>query len=166
MELRQLVPEDASEYLAIRLIALQENPEAFGSSYEEEKNDSAQKYKNRFQSALDSFTFGAFEQAKLIGTISLVKETNLKLRHRANIVAVYVKPEIRGNGIGKKLMVRAIEKAKSLNEIEQLYLTVSTKNSAAQKVYKSIGFEVCGTEERALKYKDTYYDANHMVLFL
>lgn len=166
MEIRQLVAEDASEYLAIRLKALQENPEAFGSSYEEEKNDSTEKYINRFKSSLESTTFGAFEQSKLVGTISLVNQTNLKLKHRANIAAVYVNPEVRGNGIGKDLMTRAIEKAKSINEIEQLYLTVSTKNGAAKKVYKSMGFEVCGTEERALKYKDTYYDANHMVLFL
>lgn len=166
MEIRQLVAEDASEYLAVRLKALQENPEAFGSSYEEEKSDSTEKYITRFKTSLESTTYGAFEQSKLVGTISLVKETKLKLRHRANIVAVYVRPENRGDGLGKGLMIKAIEKAKTINEIEQLYLTVSTKNSAAIKVYKSIGFEVCGTEERALKYRNTYYDANHMVLFL
>ncbi|WP_112179676.1 GNAT family N-acetyltransferase [Paraliobacillus zengyii] len=166
MEIRQLVADDASEYLTNRLIALQENPEAFGSSYEEEKNDSIEKYINRFKLSLDSFTFGAFEQSELIGTISLVKETKLKLKHRANIVAVYVKPENRGKGLGNALLLKAIEKAKTINEIEQLYLTVSTKNSAAKKVYKSMGFEICGTEERSLKYKDTYYDADHMVLFL
>ena len=49
----------------IRLEALYNNPEAFGSSYEEEKKQTADKYKERFQ-ASDSFTFGAFDDSKLI----------------------------------------------------------------------------------------------------
>lgn len=101
-----------------------------------------------------------------MGVITLVKEQLFKLRHRANIVAMYVIPEKRGKGIGKALISKAIQMADSLEDIEQLYLTVVTTNEPAKRLYSSIGFEVFGKEKRALKFDNTYYDEEHMVLIL
>jgi RimJ/RimL family protein N-acetyltransferase len=166
MEIRQLNPADAEEYLSIRLEALQNSPYAFASSYEEEKNQTMEKYKNRFETPKNTFTFGAFEDSQLVGVVTLVKEQLLKLSHRANIVAMYIKPEKRGNGIGKSLISEVIEKAYNLEGIEQIYLTVVTTNVPAKKLYTSNGFKVFGKETRALKFENTYYDEEHMVLFL
>jgi len=166
MEIRQLNSNDAEAYFSIRLEGLKKNPEAFATSYEEEKSQSADKYKTRFEKTQDSFTYGAYEGSELVGVITLVREQLTKLEHRANIVAMYVKPEKRGNGIGKALMERAIEKAKNLSGVEQLYLMVVTENHPARKLYQTMGFEIYGTERRALKYGDTYYDEERMVLFL
>ncbi|MDC3411885.1 GNAT family N-acetyltransferase [Aquibacillus sp. 3ASR75-11] len=166
MEIRQLNPTDAEEYLSIRLEALKDSPYAFASSYEEEKNQTAEKYKNRFNAPTNTFTFGAFEDSQLVGVVTLVKEQLYKLRHRANIVAMYIKPEKRGNGIGKALVSSVIEKVKNIDGIEQIYLTVVTTNVPAKKLYSSCGFEVFGKEKRALKFDNTYYDEEHMVLFL
>ncbi|MGM7722919.1 hypothetical protein [Metabacillus sp. Hm71] len=91
MEIRLLNPLDAKNYLNLRLEALQSSPEAFSSSYEEEKDHPVEKYEIRFR-AQDSFTFGAFENEKLFGAVTLVKEKKLKLKHRANIFAMYVSP--------------------------------------------------------------------------
>src|SRR4051812_11074877 len=107
MEIRELGPQDAKDYFQIRLEALYKNPEAFGSSYEEEKMQTADKYKDRFQGT-DSFTFGAWEESKLVGVVTLLRENRLKLRHRATIVAMYVTSENRGEGVGKALMNKAI----------------------------------------------------------
>jgi RimJ/RimL family protein N-acetyltransferase len=166
LEIRQLNSQDAGKYLNIRLEALQKNPEAFASSYQEEKNQSVEKYINRFQSPQESITFGAFVEFELVGVVTLVKEKALKLRHRANIVAMYVTPEKRGYGIGKALIKKTIQKAKRIAGIEQIYLTVVTTNESARKLYSTIGFEVFGTEKRALKFDNTYFDEDHMVLFL
>ncbi|ENH98126.1 acetyltransferase [Gracilibacillus halophilus YIM-C55.5] len=166
MEIKQLDSRDAEKYLTIRLEALQNSPGAFASSYEEEKDQPVEKYKNRFETPQNSFTFGAFDDYQLVGVITLVKEQLIKLRHRANIVAMYVSPEKRGDGIGKALVSKAIQKAVSLEDIEQIYLTVVTTNYPAKRLYSSIGFEVFGHEKRALKFGDTYYDEEHMVLYL
>ena len=104
MEIRLLNSLDAENYLDLRLEALQNSPEEFASSYEEEKDQSVEKYKIRFQSQ-DPFTFGAIESEKLIGVVTLVKEKKLKLKYRANIFAMYVSPEERGIGAGKCLML-------------------------------------------------------------
>jgi len=165
MNIRKLNPQDADAYFQIRLEGLYKNPEAFGSSYEEEKKQTSQKYKERFQ-ASNSFTFGAFDESKLIGVITLLTESIMKMRHRATIVAMYVTPGMRGKGIAKKLMNEAINKARSLEGIEQIHLTVVSSNSSAIRLYSSLGFEAYGTEKRALKNGEDYFDEDFMVLFL
>jgi len=63
-------------------------------------------------------------------------------------------------------MVEIINKAKELEGIEQLNLTVVTTNTSAKRLYASLGFEVFGTEKRALKVGQRYVDEDYMVLFL
>ncbi len=166
MKIRLLNPADAEEYFAIRLEALQQSPDAFASTYEEEKHQTAEKYKTRFAALEKTFTFGAFEGYQLVGVVTLVSEKLIKLSHRVNIMDMYVKPEKRGIGLGKALLSTAIKHAKSLEGIEQIYISVVTTNISAKKLYTSFGFKVIGEEKRALKFEDTYYDEEHMVLFI
>jgi ribosomal protein S18 acetylase RimI-like enzyme len=165
MDIRLLKPEDAKEYKKIRLEALQNSPEAFSSSFDEEKGNPVEAYENRLHSA-ESFTFGAFERDRLMGVTTFLKEKKSKLKHRANIVAMYVSPEKRGMGIGKSLMLAAIQKGKEMEEIEQINLCVVSTNESAKKLYTSLGFKAFGIEKRALKIEGRYFDDEHMVLFL
>lgn len=165
MNIRLLNPNDAEEYLKHRLVALKNHPAAFASSYEEEKDRPADVYGDRFQSE-DSFTFGAFEDGALIGSVTLFKESKLKLKHRANIFAMYVSPEKRKMGVGKQLMSAAIERARMINEIEKIYLTVEATNDGAKKLYQSFGFEIYGRDKNALKIGDEYFDEEHMVMYI
>ncbi|MDM5250051.1 GNAT family N-acetyltransferase [Lysinibacillus sp. G4S2] len=165
MDIRFLTAVDAEVYRNLRLEGLQNNPEAFGSSFEEEKDYPIEMFANRFESQ-GSYTLGAFDQGELVGVATLVQENKLKLKHKAGIFAVYVSPKKRGLGIGKKLMVEAINKAKELKGVEQLNLTVVSTNASAKRLYCSLGFEVFGTEKRALKIGQRYFDDDYMVLFL
>lgn len=165
MKIRILNETDASAYRAIRLEGLKNRPEAFGSSFEEEQHFTINLFKSRIQSEF-AFTFGAFENEALAGVATLVKETKVKLKHKASIFAMYVSPYYRGKGIGKELMLEAIKKAKQLNDIEQLQLSVVSTNQSAKQLYTSLGFSDYGHEKRALKADGVYYDEDHMVLFL
>jgi ribosomal protein S18 acetylase RimI-like enzyme len=165
MDIRIVHPNDAENYRLIRLEALHNNPEAYASSYEEEKGNSIEFYRSRLESN-QSFTYGAFESEKLSGIVSLVPESKRNLKHRANIFAMYVTPEKRGIGLAKSLMVATINKAHELEEIEQINLSVVTTNIPARKLYSSLNFKIYGKEERALKIGTTYFDEEHMVLYL
>ncbi len=165
MEIRQLNSMDAGQYQNLRLEALQKDPEAFASSYEEEKEYTLETYADRLKSE-NVFTYGAFENDKLCGVVTLVRETKRKTRHKVTIFAMYVSPEIRKMGVGKRLMEAAIEKAKQMGGVEQITLTVVSTNESAKKLYHLYGFETFGLEKRSEKIDQTYYDEEYMVLFL
>jgi ribosomal protein S18 acetylase RimI-like enzyme len=158
--------EDAEKYRRIRLESLQNSPESFASSYEEEKDFSIEKIKNKFQSN-DSYTYGAFENGELVGIITLYQEKLYKLSHRAHIGAMYVSPTKRSLGIGKVLMDEAIKKAKGIEGLEQIYLAVVSTNEPAKKLYSSLGFKVFGTEKKGLRVENNiYFDVDFMILYL
>ncbi|MBC5636495.1 GNAT family N-acetyltransferase [Ornithinibacillus sp. BX22] len=162
--IRLLEPADAKLYAELRLEALQENPEAFSASFEEEKDRPIQHYEERFQQK--HYNFGAFDEGKLVGVVSLVPETKLKLKHKANIFAVYVTPSHRGKGVGKALLEAAINQAKQIEGITRINIAVVSVNHEAKALYKRLGFETFGIEEKALKVKNVYLDEEYMVLTL
>lgn len=165
MEIRRLGSQDAEKYRVIRLEGLRLNPEAFGSSYEEEMLYTEDEYRVRLKSEF-AFTYGAFDGDSLVGVVTLVPEGKRKMKHRANIYAMYVTHEMRGNGVGKSLLKAAIHKASELECIEQIYLTVVASNEHAKRLYASLGFQTFGLDKRALRIGETYYDEELMVLFL
>lgn len=89
MEIRQLTAADAEVYRDLRLEGLQTNPEAFGASFEEEKDLSIGSFASRLEGQ-GTFTFGAFDQEDLLGVATLVQANKMKLKHKASIFAVYV----------------------------------------------------------------------------
>ncbi|WP_336823403.1 GNAT family N-acetyltransferase [Sporosarcina sp. USHLN248] len=165
MKIIRLKPEHASDYYQLRIEALQNSPEAFASSYEEEVAQSAAKYETRFGMD-DSYTFGALQDGCLVGSVTLLREQVKKLSHRVNIVAMYVKPEYRGVGIAAALMEKAIQAARQIDEVEQIHLTVVTTNVPAVKMYEKNEFTTYGTVKRSLKLGPNYVDELLMVCFL
>lgn len=165
MEIRTLGLKDAMIYRDIRLEALKANPEAFSSSYEEEKKYPLEIFENRLNTG-HFYTFGAFIENRLVGVVTLILETKNKTKHRANIVAMYVYPDNRKSGIGKNLMAEAIRKAKDIKDVEQVYLTVTSSNGPAKSLYKSLGFKTYGIDKNGMKIEDTYYNDELMVLVL
>ncbi|MBO0600046.1 GNAT family N-acetyltransferase [Sporosarcina sp. E16_3] len=167
MEIRLLKPSDAKRYWDLRLEALKLNPEAFATNYEE-----AVRRENPVQSVAKNlsnkgnFTYGAFNNGELMGVVTLLQETQLNLRHKANILAMYVNPDIRGLGVGKELLTEAINKAKTIETIEKLNLTVVTTNEKAKKLYTKLGFKVIGLEEKALKISGKYYNEEFLSLMI
>jgi ribosomal protein S18 acetylase RimI-like enzyme len=58
-------------------------------------------------------------------------------------------PEYRGKGLGKKLLTRIVKMA--ARKFEQVELAVYGKNKRAQRLYRSVGFKLCGTKKKAAK---------------
>lgn len=167
MNIRQLTSVDAKMYWELRLEALLQNPEAFATSYE----DAIQRSNPLDQIEIQiknngNHIFGAFENDRLIGTVTLQQETSEKLKHKGNIFAMYVTPGSRGQGIGKALLTKTLHHAKTIGTIEKINISVVTTNEAARNLYYQMGFTAFGVEEKSLKLSDYYLDEEHMSLFL
>ncbi|MDV7765784.1 GNAT family protein [Peribacillus sp. SIMBA_075] len=168
MKVRLLTPSDAESYWALRIEGLKNYPEAFATSYEEaiNKENPIEQVANNLKTK-GNFTFGAFDEyEELIGVVTLIQEQHKKLQHRANIFAMYVTSKKSGLGVGKTLLTEAINKAKEIDDVEKINLTVVTSNQKAKNLYANLGFKVFGFEEKALKVNGVYYDEEHMVLCL
>jgi GNAT superfamily N-acetyltransferase len=93
-----------------------------------------------------------------------VRQTALKERHKAMIWGMYVAPELRGRGVGGRLLDAVIERASGWDGVEQLILTVVPVNEAARCLYLTRGFTSYGVAPRALKYEGEYHDLEYMWL--
>ncbi len=165
MEVRKLTEADIEPLWDLRLRALQDNPEAFSTTYEEALHGGKERLLQRLCHK-DTFYLGAFEHT-LLGMLGCIREEGVKNRHKAHIISVYVAPEGRGLGIGKALLDEAIAQAKNITGLEQLYLEVIiTPNSAARRLYLSSGFEIYGVRPKALKLGEHYWDEELMVRWL
>lgn len=169
MEIRELTEADADVYWPLRLRALREEPQAFGSSYEEAKERPLAVVREGLRAAREAgnFTLGAFEGDHLLGIVAFARATGRKNRHLGSIYQMYVAPEVRGEGYGRALMEALIVRARALNGLEQLTLAVVDGNASARALYAALGFEVYGRQPKALKLDEGQYrDEELMVLWL
>ena len=106
--------------------------------------------------------FGAFADGELVGMTGLVRDDRRKLRHRACIVAVYVRPAHRGRGVAGRMLDAAIRHARTLDGVEVLYLSTAGGNEPALRAYRSRGFVAWGTEPDALRCDGVAFDEVHL----
>lgn len=165
MLIRQLTEADVEIYRALRLSGLRESPHAFTNSTEEFSQRTTESIAQQLR-GLENFTLGAFEDDRLVGMVGFYRESALKLRHKGYIVSMYVLPEYRSRGIARALLVEAIARAKRLPDLKQLLLGVVETQTAAKRLYESLGFVVYGREPDAVKIGDEYFAEEFLLLKL
>ena len=153
IEVKTLPPERWREAMELRLQGLKTDPIAFGSSYEEEENFTEAKWQRRMANALF-----ALSDDKPVGTITYLFDNKVKTKHIARIFGVYVDPNYRGCGIGKKLLERALELIQENKNVVKIQLMVNQKQNAAVALYKNMGFIVVGQLKKEIKVGDEFYD--------
>jgi ribosomal protein S18 acetylase RimI-like enzyme len=164
--LRTLKPEDSSAFQALRLRGLQECPEAFASSHEEEVGTLPAEIERRLKPKPDSAVIGAFREGELVALIGVQREGMAKLAHKAFIWGVYVAPEARGLGVGTKVVRHALSYAADTLRVRQVNLGVNTKNTAAVALYRKLGFVEYGLERGFLLVAGELHDEYQMVCLL
>ncbi len=161
IEIRRLGILEAKDFRAIRLAALKQDPEAFGSTYEAEVARSVADFTDRLAT---SMVFGAYAEGEIVGVVGFKREAGHKDAHKGFVWGMYVRPGLRRHGVGAALIEALLQCAGQV--VEQLTLTVVGGNDAAIAMYQKSGFEIYGVEPRALKGDTGYSDEVLMVRFL
>ena len=138
--IRPLSILDLDAFRKIRLEALTLEPAAFASTlYDWEKMSDAE-WENRLST---SVVCGAFNGVDLIGIMGLARQSASKMRHRANLIMVYVQKQFRGSTVARNLLNETITQARLLG-IRQVELAASIENPAAIRFYQREGFHQIG----------------------
>ena len=166
ISVRRLAPSDVIAYRAIRLESLKNDPDNYGSTFEEESK-SIQLFFEKYiiERTPGNQMYGAFDGDKLIGISGFFGDTRQRVLHRAKVTQVYLDPAYRGRGIAKRLLNYLIEEAFKIESLESLQLEAVDSNKTAVGLYESLGFVSYGRFENYFKKLDgTYLDQQFMVL--
>ena len=159
--IRQLIGDDVTAYRAVRHEALVNHPEAYGSSAE----SFAALADDDVRDTLNRMTFfGVFADESLGGLVAFGQTQGERERHRGWLYQVYVQKRLRGTGAALALIETAVDHARGA--VLQIHLGVGAQNHPAVRLYQKAGFEIYGTEPRALFVNGRYVDEHLMVRFL
>ena len=159
-EIRPIREDDLPAFRALRLEALRDHPEAFGSDYDEATRDPDDKWQDLMRRALageSDRVFLADAGNELAGMLGVHRSHGIKNRHSAMIWGVYIRPTYRGQGLTEKLMREAIAWAQQQN-VRILRLAVGTFNAPAIRCYQRCGFVVYGVSPEELRVGEKYHD--------
>ncbi|HVG05319.1 MAG TPA: GNAT family N-acetyltransferase [Burkholderiaceae bacterium] len=163
MQLRELGPDDANVFQALRLAALQECPSALASSYEEECETPIDVVAERLIAKADRCVLGAWIGTEFVGMLGLKRENFRKLAHKAYIWGMYVAPTARRQGVGRALVVAALSRAAAMGGVRQVNLGVNATNAQAIALYEAAGFKAFGIERGFMLLDGVLHDEVMMV---
>jgi ribosomal protein S18 acetylase RimI-like enzyme len=152
VEIRRLPADRWRDFRDLRLEALKSDPSAYGSSFEEEETLAEDEWRRRVRSVLFALSDG-----RLIGMIACVFDEGLKIRHIAEIYGFYVSANHRGEGVGTRLLERAVSLIRKKRGLVKVKLAVNPEQHVAVKMYKKAGFVVTGRVKKELKVGRRFY---------
>ncbi|HEY6492767.1 MAG TPA: GNAT family N-acetyltransferase [Trebonia sp.] len=125
----------------VRLTALAEAPDAFGSSYAREVDFTEAQWRGRTSDRSVTFlAYGAADPtpAGLAGVYAADAA--------ADLVSMWVRPSARGLGVGEALVSAAVSWAKT-RSFDRLFLWVTEANAPARRLYERCGFTPTGERQ-------------------
>jgi ribosomal protein S18 acetylase RimI-like enzyme len=149
VQLIKLPVDRWSEYKALRLRALTEDPQAFATSSVEIEAEPDHIWMSTLQWAIfeqDYWLWFVEEENALIGMVGAFYDVE---NQAAVLTNAYVVKEHRGKGVSKLLMQRILEDIED-SGITKTILEVSSEQKVAIALYQKFGFEKSGETSRML----------------
>ncbi|WP_339052595.1 N-acetyltransferase [Candidatus Lariskella endosymbiont of Epinotia ramella] len=158
-QIRLLEQKDWEIWKQFRLETLQNEPENFESSYEDELHWPDSKFQDMLT---NNDIFATFVNNSLASCAAFYQMHRSKTKHRGVIWSVYTKPEYRRMGIASILLNEIINKTRE--RVSQLHLNCLTYNTSAIELYKKHGFRIYGIEPKSIKVNNEFFDEYLMIL--
>lgn len=160
--------DEWQKYKKVRLEALKNDPQAFGSSYDREnkKSDNEWKEKLMLSNTADSKKIFVGIDNDSNGFLAIGAAYAENDLGEWNLIAIYVDPKHRGQGISKILSSEIINTLKARRNVRRLILRVNVNQQAAVNLYRSLGFVIINKEEKQLLGDGNFYDEFEMALDL
>lgn len=156
--IRLLTSADAAAWRNLRIAMLRDAPESFHADLSEVETRSDQEWRASIRPLPDAL-FGLVREGELVGSAGFYTEKRRKLAHKGCLMAVYVVPELRGQGWGRKLVRAVIEHAR-----EHVDVLLTGASVAGAPVYRAEGFETFGIERDASRVNGKSIDDELMAI--
>lgn len=162
---KKLSKDDWRGYRDVRLEALKESPDAFGSSYSENIGRSDQYWMNKL-SLLDekkekNFFCAVLDNGNFISIGGAYQDNN----NEWNIIAMYAKKEYRGLGAGSLLFSKILDELRG-KKVKKVFLRVNVIKVPAVSLYKKFGFKIIKSASNQLLGDGNFYEEYEMSLDL
>ena len=140
---RRLHAEDWPEFRALRLRALAADPLAFGSTREAEAGRPESLWRESALRGATSSTEATWvavgPEGRLVGMAGLFPRAG-----RFHLWGMWVAPEVRGRGVGRRLLDPLLDWAHAQDSSVEVVLEVNPVQASAVRLYRSAGFERTG----------------------
>jgi ribosomal protein S18 acetylase RimI-like enzyme len=167
MHVARLIATDAPRYRELMLHAYEAAADAFTSTREERAAEPESWWVKRVADPnLLSASFGAFQDDKLVGTVTIEFSAKPKTKHKCHLIGMFVAESARGIGAGRALVHAALEAAAARPGVTVVTLTVTEGNASAIALYESCGFRTFGVEPLAIATASGFKSKVHMWLHL
>ena len=133
-QVREAGPDDWAILREIRLAALRDAPQAFGSSYQREAGFTEEQWRQRINVRSVTFFAHLDENAVPAGIAGVWVDDGA-----ADLVSMWVRPDVRRRGVGAALVTAAAGWAKARDH-DTFFLWVTELNASARRLYEHYGF--------------------------
>lgn len=154
IDIRPVRPEEFERFRELRLRSLRDSPHAFGSTEAVEALFGFDQWKQWVSERPEYKVLVAEEGGVFVGTCSLAPILNRP--EQFNLFALWVAPQVRRTGVGKRLVQALIDFGATTHR-KRIRVFVAEKNDPALSLFYVLGFEDTG--ERYTLREDLPVDA-------
>lgn len=142
--IRSLAAHEWREYRDVRLHALKESPDAFGSLWELERDRPDEEWRRRVESGVRSSENLPLVAEGDSGLVGLAwGRIDPAEPETAHVYQMWVAPADRGRGLGSRLLSEIVQWARA-SGARRVVLDVTCGNEPAERLYWGAGFEPLG----------------------
>jgi ribosomal protein S18 acetylase RimI-like enzyme len=145
MEIHQAGPDDWSSVRDVRLRALRDAPDAFGSTFVNEAENDEDRWRSwmtGWEGAVDQVLFASIESGAWVGIALGVRWGGEA--DATHLYAMWVDPARRRRGAGRALVDAVVDWARALPDVRRIVLAATVSNPAAIALYDRCGFADTG----------------------